>query len=175
MIPDQMKTSGPNKKQPLLRLPFFLEDKSICPALTLEVYLKRTKKIRLNTEKLFMSFKKLHGPVDSQTFSRWIKSTMFKSGINVKRFSAYSTRDAVTSRAKRNGDIVDLIRSITGWTKDSATFARFYDRCIVFDRNQFTKAVLGKSEAVLWWGILLHYKEFIISYLSYHNFKHLHI
>ena len=96
MIPDQIKTSGPNRKQPLLLLPFFLEDKSICPATTLEVYLKRTEKMRLNTEKLFVSFKKPHGAIGSQTLSRWIKATMSRSGINIEKFSAYSTRHAAT-------------------------------------------------------------------------------
>lgn len=35
-IPDTIKTSGPNKKQPVLRLPFFIQDKSICAAMRLQ-------------------------------------------------------------------------------------------------------------------------------------------
>lgn len=38
-IPDRIKTSGPNKNQPTLILPYFPKNKKICAASTLECYL----------------------------------------------------------------------------------------------------------------------------------------
>lgn len=56
-IPDRIKTSGPNRNQPVLRLPFFTKNKAICAATILLLYLERTKDIRGLINKLFISFK----------------------------------------------------------------------------------------------------------------------
>ena len=140
-IPDRIKTSGPNKKQPVLRLPFFTQQRSICVATTLKSYTERTKEFRGSIVKLFISFKKPYKAVSTQTLSRWIRSIMSQSGVDINVFSAYSTRHAATSAAKRKGVNVDIIRKTAGWTKDSETFARFYDRQVVAERDQFAEAV----------------------------------
>lgn len=141
-IPDRIKTSAQNKQQPVLRLPVFAEDKTICVASTLQAYLRKTKELRKSITKLFISFKRPHEVVGSQTLSRWIKTAMFKSGIDVNIFTAYSTRHASTSAAKRGGVNIDLIRKTAGWSKNSTTFAKFYNRCIREEEHQFAEAIL---------------------------------
>ena len=79
-------------------------DESPCPVTCLSVYLERTKDWRaINKDKprLFLSIKKPHKPVSSSTLSRWIKETIFQSGI--KDFS------------------------MADWTNES-TFKKFYYR-----------------------------------------------
>lgn len=78
-IPDRIKTSGLNRKQPVLRLPFFTQKKAICAATTLLIYLEKTKDIRGSINKLFISFKKPHKAVGAQTISRWIKRLWIKA------------------------------------------------------------------------------------------------
>lgn len=56
-ITANIKTSGPNRKQPLLILPFYPKTE-IFPARTLMEYIDRTKKLRGEITKLFISFKK---------------------------------------------------------------------------------------------------------------------
>ena len=140
-IPAPIKTSKPGRNQPTLILPFF-KDKKICAAKTLLDYLDRTKEIRGNEVKLFISFKRPHKPVGSQTLSRWIKNVLSDSGIDTEQFSAYSTRHASTSAAKRMGVGIDFIRSTAGWTKNSKTFAKFYSLQISDDRNVFAQTIL---------------------------------
>lgn len=56
-IPETLKTSDHNKKQPMLRLPFFSRDKSIYAATALLSYVERTEELRGSGVKLFISFK----------------------------------------------------------------------------------------------------------------------
>lgn len=142
-IPDRIKTSGPNRKQPVLRLPFFVQDRSVCVATALLSYLSRTQDLRGSIVRLFISFRKPYKAVSTQTLSRWLKTVLSQSGINIEDFTAYSTRHAATSAAKRHGVSMDIIRKTAGWTKDSETFARFYERELVAEDTQFAKAVFN--------------------------------
>lgn len=128
-IPDLIKTSHVGSKQPLLTLPFFNESVEICPANTLVFYLNKTKDLR-KSGILFISPKKPHSSVSTQTLSRWIKCTLSDSGLDVSVFSAHSTRHAATSRAHALGVNIDEIRRTAGWSGSSETFARFYNRTI---------------------------------------------
>ncbi|KYM94000.1 hypothetical protein ALC62_15389 [Cyphomyrmex costatus] len=123
-------------------LPFYKEDPNICPARTLQFYLRRTQDLRGKANALFISFKKPFKRVSAQTLSRWLKDMLHKSGINTEIFSAHSTRHASTSAAKKKGVSIDVIRKSAGWTKDSSTFARFYDRPIIQDSRSFGQAIL---------------------------------
>lgn len=143
MISDRIKTSALGRKQPLLTLPYFRKDISICAATTLEAYITRTRDLRYNGESLFISFKRPYKVVSTQTLSRWVKKVLNASGVNTDVFSAHSTRHASTSAAKRKGVNLDLIRKTAGWSKNSATFAKFYDRPVSDDRDQFAMSVLN--------------------------------
>lgn len=87
-----LKTSGPNRVQPNLVLPFFNEDFSICVASALSEYVNRTEVIRGHETSLFISWKKPHKTVSEQSLSRWIKEVLHLSGLDTSKFSAYSTR-----------------------------------------------------------------------------------
>lgn len=141
-ITDTIKTSGLNRKQPLLIIPRYKEDKTICPMSTLESYLQRTGDIRNSVERLFISLKRPYKAIRSQTLSRWIKTTLQASGVDMQKFSPYSTRHAATSAAKRGGVNLDSIRKAAGWTEESKTFAKFYDLQLIPDKTAFAKAIL---------------------------------
>lgn len=144
-IPDQIKTSGVNRFQPTLILPYYNERPSICPARVLEQYLiVSSVKRPLNCEFLFISLKKPYKGIGSQSLSRWIKTTLGESGINISIFSAHSTRHASTSAAKRLGVSIDLIKKTAGWTANSESFARFYNREVSVDNTEtFARSLCG--------------------------------
>lgn len=133
-ITDLIKTSRPGFAQPLLQLPFFNEKPEICPAKALSSYIDRTKSLR-KSDSLFISFRKPHGAVTSQSISRWLKCTLQDSGVDVSIFTGHSTRHAATSRAYNRGVNVDLIRKTAGWSGNSRTFAKYYNRLIVDNNN----------------------------------------
>ncbi|KAJ8909247.1 hypothetical protein NQ315_005083 [Exocentrus adspersus] len=112
-IPAKLKTSRRNRLQPSLYLPSFADN----PA------------------------KPFHA-VSSQSVSRWIKNTLARSGINTEVFSAHSNRHAATSSAKRRGVSLDIIRQAAGWSAQSGTFAKFYDKPLI-DKSAFAKSILS--------------------------------
>lgn len=143
-IPDLIKTSKPNSSQPVLRLPFFDIRPQICPARCVEVYINKTQPLRKN-DYLFVSHKKPHSKVSSQTLSHWIKDTLYSSGIDTSIFSAHSTRHAATSSASRLGVNIDLIRKTAGWSESSSVFAKHYNRQVVTDPHLFATTILSGS------------------------------
>lgn len=145
-IPDIIKTSGPNREQPTLFLPYFTDNPSICPAKTLDDYLKQTVQLRpKGTDNLLITHKRPYRKASSQTISRWIKQTLAESGIDVTIFSAHSTRHASTSAAASAGVCIDTIRKTAGWSNSSMTFARFYHRPVT-DEGCFARSVCAINQ-----------------------------
>lgn len=141
-IPDFIKTSGLNKLQPLLIVPFFKENPPLCAAGTLLAYLNKTAKLRPpNCNKLFISTKRPYKPASSQTISRWIKSALLKGGIDTSIFKSHSTRHIATSAAARNGLSIDLIKKTARWTESSKVFANFYNKPLI-STECFAKSVV---------------------------------
>lgn len=141
-IPDRIKTTAVGNTQPNLIIPAFIENNKICPVKTLQVYLNKTGELRSHTnENLFITFKKPYRVATSQTISRWVKQAMMESGLDIKQFSAHSTRHASTSAAFRKGIDVETIRKTAGWANKSETFARFYNRPIT-NETGFAKSVI---------------------------------
>lgn len=141
-IPERVKTSNPSSYQPVLSLPFFTEKPEICPSNTLIAHMERTKNLRSNNN-LFISFKKPHNAVTSQTLSKWVKIVLKDSGIDVSTFTAHSTRHASTSKAYKCGVTIDSIRKTAGWSGNSQTFGKFYNRIITnHDSTALAKAVI---------------------------------
>ena len=141
-IPDIIKTSAPGAYQPSLSLPFLDANKDLCVARTILLYLEGTKSVREKCEQLFISTKKPHHEVSTQTISRWVKQCLMNSGIDTNVFKAHSTRHAATSAASERGLDFDTIRRSAGWTEQSKSFARFYKRPIINDSHVFAKSVL---------------------------------
>ncbi|XP_037299426.1 uncharacterized protein LOC119190770 [Manduca sexta] len=138
-----IKTSGPNRYQPFLTIPFFNSRVGICPAKAVIDYINITKKLR-SSDKLFISTKKPYRGVTSNTISRWVKNTMKECGIDINTFSAHSTRHAATSAAYKRGVNIDDIRRTAGWTGESTTFARFYMRPVINNKS-FAEAIFKSS------------------------------
>ncbi|XP_045775512.1 uncharacterized protein LOC123874302 isoform X1 [Maniola jurtina] len=144
-IPDLIKTSKPGSNQPALILPFFPERPAICPAQALTAYISKTSTLR-SQEDLFISYKKPFKVVSTQTLSRWIKTVLKESGIDVSIFSAHSTRHAATSKAYRAGINIDIIRKTAGWSQNSSTFWKYYNRDLICNQenSSIAKAIIGK-------------------------------
>lgn len=141
-IKDIIKTSAPGREQPVLYLPSFTDNLSICPVKVIQDYLSLTRELRpQSVEHLLITFKRPHRPATAQTVSRWIKQVLAESGVDVATFSAHSTRHAATSAASVAGVSVDVIRKTAGWTSGSQTFARFYHREVLPDEGTFAKSV----------------------------------
>lgn len=145
-IPEIIKTSRLGAHQPCFTVPFFNAKPEICPARSLLSYIEMTKSIRGNVDYLFISTRRPYKCVTSQTVSKWIKSTLYESGIDTSIFSAHSTRHASTSSANRLGVNIDLIRSTAGWSGNSNIFAKFYNRYTERpDANDFALSILNDN------------------------------
>lgn len=145
-INDIVKTSMPNRRNPKLIIPFFVQNESICPAKALTSYIERTSQYRHlpNTSKLILTVKKPFHNASSQTISRWIKQTLQKSGVDVSVFTAHSTRHASTSAASRAGVSIDIIKRTAGWTGNSVCFAKFYNQPLLnIEDTSFAEAILS--------------------------------
>lgn len=142
-IPDLIKTSRVGSVQPCLHLPFFSQRPAVCPANALRCYIDRTNALRGEIENLFISTKRPHKSVGSQTISRWVKSVLCSSGIDTTSFSAHSTRHASTSAAYRSGVSIDVIRRTAGWSGSSLVFGKFYQRPILNNNNEYALAILN--------------------------------
>lgn len=144
-IPDLIKTSRPGAFQPLIRLPFIPENPPICPATVLQAYIEKTSTLRRGNidDHLFISFRKPHKKVCSQTLSHWVKKVLAKSGIDISVFGAHSTRHASTSAAHRLGVNLEVVRRAAGWSDSSNIFLKYYNREIMNPtNNDFAEAVL---------------------------------
>lgn len=145
-IPDLIKTSRVNSLHPILKLPFYNEKPEICPARSLIEYINKTKLLRnKNTNNLFISYRNPYNKVTSQRLSNWIKNTLTCSGVDTSMFSAHSTRHSSTSSANRLGVSLDVIRKTAGWSESSKVFAKFYNKELIDDPNQFANAILSNT------------------------------
>ncbi|XP_039303447.1 uncharacterized protein LOC120357343 [Solenopsis invicta] len=137
-IPDLIKTSKPGKFQPELYLPYFKEKPKLCTASAILEYLEYTKKFRDNKNtRLLIATVKPYGAVSAQTIGHWIKALLNKAGIDTKQFSAYSTRHAAVSTAFRKGVDVTTIRRTAGWSAQSQTFFKFYNKPLQTSNDEF--------------------------------------
>ena len=96
-------------------------DKTLCFVSHMKEYLRRTKPLRGDSTKLFISFMKPHKHISRETLSRWIKTVMEAAGIDTRIFHPHSTRAAATSKAKA---ACVPIQEILG----KKTFDRFYNK-----------------------------------------------
>lgn len=128
-IDDTIKTTHTRIEQPVLNIPFFGESPSLCVASLLLKYLERSAQYRSgdsNGQYLFISSRLPYQRASKQTLARWIKETMSNAGINTNIFTPHSTRHASTSKARRAGISVDVIRKTAGWSKSSQTLQKQY-------------------------------------------------
>ena len=140
-ISDCLKQTNAHRRPPLITFKKY-ENEKLCVIRTLKEYLTRTKDLRRNQNKLFLSYLKPHKPVHPNTISRWIKLVMERSGISTEIFKAHSTRAASTSAASLKAVNIETILKTAGWS-NAKTFARFYDKPI--GNDEFAEAVLASG------------------------------
>jgi integrase len=138
-IKDCLKTSGIKKNQPVLSIPYFQEKPKLCVATTILHYVNMTASMRQEEDFLFLTTTKPHSAASKQTISRWVKDTLQMAGVDVAQFKPHSTRHASTSSAHRLGISIDQIKQCAGWSPNSETFARFYNRPVVEPGQYITK------------------------------------
>ena len=103
-----------------------------------------TKDLRGDTDNLLITTRQLYKPATAQTIARWIKAFLAKCGIS-NSYKANSTRHTVTSAALKKGVDINIIKPTAGWSKESLTFAKFYNRPIVPSRENFAEAVIMQN------------------------------
>ena len=147
-IEEKLKTSRFMKSMPVLEIPYYDAQPNVCPARTLVTYLEKTSDLRPpDEERLILTHQKPYHAATTQTVSRWIKSTLKQSGLNTELYSAHSTRHASTSAAARTGVNVDTILQAIGWSKNSSTFARFYNRPLISEKSFATSILSNYSNS----------------------------
>ncbi|CAH1380822.1 unnamed protein product, partial [Tenebrio molitor] len=119
----------------LIRLSGLQESKSglrifikLCVATTIVHYVNITASMRQEEDFLFLTTTKPHSAASKQTISRW----------------PHSTRHASTSSAHRLGISIDQIKQCAGWSPNSETFARFYNRPVV-EPGQYVTKILSSA------------------------------
>ena len=87
-VAEHIKTSTP--RSPYTRIDFaaYEPDSTICPLSCLKAYINKTKDLRNNETKLFISYVRPHKPVSRDTISRWTKETLRLCGLRCSRHTA---------------------------------------------------------------------------------------
>lgn len=126
-------------------LEFFMYpiDRRLCVYFVIKEYLIRTLRLRGNCKQLFISYVKPYGPVCKQTISRWIKTALVRSGIDVSKFAAHSIRSASVSKVTQSSSSsvpIETVLKVAGWSRVD-TFAKFYKKKVVTDVEKYQSAV----------------------------------
>ena len=139
-----LKQSNPRTQVKPLVLKAYTHDESLCVFSTLKEYLQRTETLRVTGSQLLISFQKPHKAVSRDTISRWIRTVMQLSGINLDVYKAHSARAASVSAAHRAQVPVQEILRKAGWSS-AQTFAIYYDKNLDTSESsasQFQEAIL---------------------------------
>lgn len=139
-----LKQTKPGHHLEKIILKTYHQNPNQCVVKTFIEYLQRTKFLRGNEKKLLISTQKPHKPVSKQTVSRWVTNVLIKAGVNVK-YGVHSTMSAATSAAKLGGVSLQTIVKTAGW-KNSAAFAKFYDKNITSSNESMQAALLERQK-----------------------------
>ena len=76
-IYDDLKVKRPRRPHFTLEFPHFNQDRRLCVAYNLRLYLHRTRFLRaLSQDQLFISYYRPHKPVTKDSLSRWVKNSL---------------------------------------------------------------------------------------------------
>lgn len=139
-VTDLIKQSRPGYHNPKIVLKAYPPDRRLCVFTVITEYLKRTSVYR-KYKQLILSYSKPYKSVTASTISRWIKTCLARSGIDVNLYTAHSVRSASVSKAKKQCVPIDEILSKAGWS-NVKTFAIYYDKQIEKD-GTFAESVLS--------------------------------
>ena len=109
---------------------------------SLRVYLVKTKPLRGEETKLFLSFIKPHKAVTSSTIARWLTMTLEQASSVI---GAHSTRGASASAAARGGITTEDILKAANWSSESV-FQKFYHKEV--NRAAYGRAIINQNSSV---------------------------
>jgi hypothetical protein len=118
---DLLKQTRPGYQQKELTTKAYAPDRRLCIVTYLKAYLARTKVIRKRggTSQLVISFHSPFRGVSKNTISRYLRTVMIESGLDMSIFTPHSIRGASTSAAARARVPMDTILSTGGWSRES--------------------------------------------------------
>ena len=96
------------------------KDTKLCVIAHLRRYIALTQDLR-SSDKLVISYAKPHQAISKDTISRWCKTVMELSGVDIQKYSTHFTRSAASSNAKSMGTSLKNIIRCAGW-KSEKTF-----------------------------------------------------
>ena len=106
----------------------FPADERICPVRNIVEYIKASEKFRKSKILLLSCYS--HEPIETQTISRYVKLALKAAGINIKIFTAHSTRHTSSAdKFMKRLSLNDIIKK-GGW-KSSSLFRRFYNLPVI--------------------------------------------
>ena len=122
---------------------FWASGLDLCPVATIKAYIDRTSQWREeNAEtQFFLSYKKPHHTITSSTIGRWLKTVLGNVGVDTTKFTAHSTRAALSSKYKTLGASVTEIMNCGNW-KSNSVCQSFYHKPIVSDLREAQKSLL---------------------------------
>lgn len=124
-IVDRLKHTRQRGKGCVLLLQRYKEEPLLCVVETLVEYMKRTDKLRKNTEKLLLCYAKPHGEASKESVARWMKAVL--RNAKIMDFTAHSFRSASSSAMLDSGVPIDHVLKSAGWS-NANTFYKFYYR-----------------------------------------------
>ena len=139
-IGDPLKTSRPGSHMSEVNFEAYVPDSRLCVYTTCLHYLDRTKDMRGNVTRFFLTTKPPIKLASRDTLRCWTKDVMKAAGIDLSLFSPHSTRSASSSKAALKLPLSTILSTV-GWTNES-TFAKYYQRPLN-KHYQFAKAVLS--------------------------------
>ena len=162
VVRDLVKQSAPGRKQRDLILPFFKEDYRVCVYSVLTENINRTLPHWGGVTRFFLSFVKPLEAVLKDGISRWIKTVMIQSGINVTVFKPHSNRAASTGKANSCQVPVDVILQAASWKAD----------CTLRSFSNKAKKIVSLSLARLFLVLALQLRPFLyVAMFSFHLYK----
>ena len=123
------KHSTRGRSLEVITLKPFASDRSVCVVNNLLHYMLRTKEVSNAGDFLVCSYVPPYKRVGTQTLSRWIKTVMNESGVDIGAFKAHSTRGASASKLAQLGTPLHEILKRGCWSQESS-FKQFYLRPI---------------------------------------------
>lgn len=151
-VPQLLKTSRPGGVAPTIVLPYLSSQPSLCVPSCIKLYLQKTSTFRQSLgsgdgSQMLLCIAQPHRPISGATLGRWVKDMLKAAGIDISKFTAYSTRHAAVSAAARRGVPLDTIFSAAGWSQKSRMFMQVYNRPLT-SQGEFASAIMN-TETIL--------------------------
>lgn len=140
-IVDKLKQTRPGFHQAPLELPSFAEE-NLCVVKCLQEYIKRTKPLRGDNDKLLLCYMSPHAPASKDTVARWLKAVLVDCGL--EEFVPHSFRSASSSAMLKSGLSITEVMKNAGWSNEN-TFRKFYQKTVANDTAKRSDKTKGKK------------------------------